>query len=315
MSTVAPQAIWDCWDAIHAGIPSAQLSGIVGDPAHTYGYHLSRQDCSSGDYSVQLSRDLQGPSNYAAALDVNLDPGLMKTVTNRLLKAAKNRDPRMNAVRSFCGTTNGTVTHSYDCSNGHEGYGEWDDSHLWHTHISFYRDSTTNSAALRQVADVYVGAGSSGGTAEEDDVPDRMQLKRSGNVKLSGGAVAELRFDTEDWDTGNLFLGTGQPSPSNMAALAKIGQSAVTSYVSTFTCIVDGLAAGKQVLTALGFVDLASGATTAQMGWTEWTSNGGLTYIADTRVGRAGKGKGVKVRIKPDTDVTIKSAVWSVLSW
>jgi len=181
----APTAIETLDAAIRARVPQAQLSGIIGNPAtHVYGYHRSRNwDVSYGrdrkdDYSCVLPADQGGDGDAAAALDESLPPALMITVTKRLLAAAKARDPRLAAVREFAGTTNGTVTHSYDLATGHEGLGEWDDSHLWHIHLSFYRNAIGDPNKLLPIADVFAGIETAHGggteikkppTSEEDD--------------------------------------------------------------------------------------------------------------------------------------------------
>lgn len=158
MAAIAPQAIYNLWYAIHRDLPKSQLGGIVGDTAHSFGYHLARHDLPASDYSVQLPRDRLGPSDLASALDVTLPPDLMKTCTKRLVDAAKAHDPRLKALREFCGTLNGTDTYPWDLStNQSEGVGTWDDSHLWHIHLSFYRQYADNETALLPIADVLAG--------------------------------------------------------------------------------------------------------------------------------------------------------------
>ncbi len=158
MSARAPTAIMHLWSDVHAAIPSAQLGGIVGDTAHSFGYHLARQDLPSSDYSVQLAPDKLGASDCASALDITLDPTLMKTVTQRLLTACQARDPRVKALREFCGTLNGVDTYPYDnYQHGSEGLDSWDNSHLWHVHCSFLREYADNYAALAPIADVIAG--------------------------------------------------------------------------------------------------------------------------------------------------------------
>lgn len=153
----APSAIFELFDKIKDRIPEAQLSGILGDQAHTYGYHRARAVLPQGDYSVYLTADREGDQWAASALDINLPPDLMKTVTSRLLRAAKAKSLFLGTVREFCGTTDGVTTHSYDLATGHEGFGEWDDSHLWHIHLSFYRRYANDSIALAAVANVLDG--------------------------------------------------------------------------------------------------------------------------------------------------------------
>ena len=143
MAEYAPAAIRGLYNLIKAGLPSAEMSGVVGDTAHTYGYHRCRNVVPGGDYSRQHSLDQQGDGWAASALDVKLPPDQMRAVTARLISAAKAGDPRLRALREFCGTTDGVRTHGFDLSTGRESLGEWDDSHLWHVHLSVYR-------ALRQ---------------------------------------------------------------------------------------------------------------------------------------------------------------------
>ncbi len=161
MADYAPTAIRGLYELIKARIPSAELSGIVGDSAHTYGYHRCRNVLPGGDYSRQLSLDQQGDGWAASALDVKLPADQMRAVTTRLISAAKAGDPRLRALREFCGTTDGTRTHSFDLSNRREGLGEWDSSHLWHVHLSVYRAYADDAAALAPIAEVIAGASGS----------------------------------------------------------------------------------------------------------------------------------------------------------
>lgn len=185
--TTAPQAIRDVFTRVQASVPSAVLSGIVGDAAHSFGYHLSRQDLIArgepNDYSLVLPLDRLGPDDTASALDISLSPDLMKTVTGRLLAAARAGDPALSAVREFCGTTDGVNTHWYDLPTRSEGLGVWDDSHLWHVHLSFYRAHCTDYAAINGVIHVITGAEHANSTPstplieETDDMWNVIQLK------------------------------------------------------------------------------------------------------------------------------------------
>ena len=81
----------------------------------------------------------------------------MRAVTARLVSAAKAGDPRLRALREFGGTTDGVRTHGFDLSTGRESFGEWDDSHLWHVHLSVYRAYANDAATLSPIASVMVG--------------------------------------------------------------------------------------------------------------------------------------------------------------
>lgn len=138
------------------------LSGIVGDAAHTYGYHRAFNEVSSGDYSRQLPLDqVSGTAaNYASAVDWSLPESGMKTVTQRLINAAEHpEDNRLDALREFYGTTNGSDV----VGRSHNGIGQaWsfvssDDSHLWHIHLSFFRQKANDRTAIDKVLSVVQG--------------------------------------------------------------------------------------------------------------------------------------------------------------
>lgn len=162
MSTDAPTAIWSLYDAINKLIPSSQMGGIVGDLAHIEngGYHISREDLLAngmgGDYSIQLAKDKLGPAQDASALDVTLGYAspLQKLCSKRLL-AAKH-DPRMAPIREFFGTTNGKTIIGWDWSYGGPTT-SLDMSHLFHIHISIYREYSNDFEILAPVADVFAG--------------------------------------------------------------------------------------------------------------------------------------------------------------
>lgn len=158
MSARAPDAIRNLWFDVQRLVPQAVLSGIVGDTAHSFGYHLARRDLPSSDYSVHTTLDRRGASDCASALDISLSPDLMQKVTRRLHAAAVNRDPRLKALREFCGTLDGSHTYPWDLyTNTSEGIDTWDDSHLWHVHLSFYRAYADDYAALAPIAQVIAG--------------------------------------------------------------------------------------------------------------------------------------------------------------
>jgi hypothetical protein len=153
----APQAIWNVYNAVT--IASKRMGGIVGDSAHSFGYHLARNQLPPNDYSVVLGLDKSGASDCASALDLSLSDEQMVIVTNRLLAAAIGHDPRLSALREFCGTTDNVHTHPYDLSNRQDGpLDSWDNSHLHHVHLSFYRTYANNPAALNPIVAVINGA-------------------------------------------------------------------------------------------------------------------------------------------------------------
>ena len=157
MSEYAPQAIKDLFAAVQRAVPAAVLSGIVGDASHVYGYHRCRDVLPASDYSVaETPRDRAGDGEAASALDISLPSNLMPVVTGRLMAACKNNDPRVANLREFFGTLDGSTVTGWDRLAG--GYTSSDDSHLWHVHLSFFRDSATDAAALAPIASVIAGS-------------------------------------------------------------------------------------------------------------------------------------------------------------
>lgn len=155
----APAAIRAVYDRLCELRPGVewQLGGILGDAGHTYGYHRARAVLPADDYSVTLRRDRGGPEWAASALDITPpDTQHQKRLTRRLARAIRDRDPRLTAVvREVYGSVNGFEVWGWDLATGSPQTS--DDSHLWHVHLSFYRDTTARPQLLRGVADVLAG--------------------------------------------------------------------------------------------------------------------------------------------------------------
>lgn len=133
--------------------------GIVGDPAHasTGGYHeglddLTRVGRAATDYSVRESpRDKAGLTHAASALDIG---DFAVTVAGRqitlrslslaIVAACERGDPRTHDVREVIYSPDGTTVRRWD-RLGKRATG--DDSHRWHTHVSFFRDAEGRRAA------------------------------------------------------------------------------------------------------------------------------------------------------------------------
>ncbi|MCI4061668.1 hypothetical protein MRQ36_03380 [Micromonospora sp. R77] len=120
--------------------------GIVGDPSHRGGYHCGSDRVVANDYSVVESiRDSSGLTLDAAGLDVGMFEIRVDGVTHNLYTfsswcvaqcvadAADTRD-----IRSIIYSPDGRTVKRWD-RLGRRTTG--DDTHLWHTHFSFFRDS------------------------------------------------------------------------------------------------------------------------------------------------------------------------------
>jgi hypothetical protein len=138
------------------------MLGVVGTQKHCAGYHLGKariySDCAckpdgtcepgrrANDYSVTNARDKAGLTNAASAIDLGrLDGSLPKLyafsrwlVNQCLGGVAGSRD-----VREIIYSPDGKRVQRFSGIDGniHSGPGNGDQSHLMHTHISYFRDS------------------------------------------------------------------------------------------------------------------------------------------------------------------------------
>lgn len=127
---------------------SGDAVGIVGDDDHlsTGGYHIGNDGLSqagrlTSDYSKrESSRDRPG-SNAASALDIGqfVRGGVsLRSLTLGIVAACQRGDPRTGDVREIIYTPDGSTVRRFD-RLGIRSTG--DSSHLFHTHVSFFRDS------------------------------------------------------------------------------------------------------------------------------------------------------------------------------
>jgi len=222
MNEYAPSAIHWLANGIIVRVPSAEMSGIVGDPNHTYGYHRARNVLPSGDYSVQTSPDKQGDGWAASALDIKMNSTQMKLVTKRLLASAKSSsDNRLRALREFFGTTNGSTVAGWDVYYDRAAYSD-DSSHTWHIHMSILRKYANDKQALAGVLSVIIG--------EEDD-----DMELTDQVKL-GAWVKDLGSDLGNSLSVATLLGSGYGHAREAKQLIRnevlAGQAAILAKVS-----------------------------------------------------------------------------------
>lgn len=161
MSSYAPQAIYAMYEIVRPHISSMEESGIVGNSAHTYGYHCARNDLLRDghydDYSISTDpRDKLGDGTAASAIDMKLSPSDMITVSKRLISLSQAHDPRLVALREFFGTVDGRNTTGYSpYRNSYESTGDM--SHLWHIHLSIVREFSNDFAACAGIAQALAG--------------------------------------------------------------------------------------------------------------------------------------------------------------
>lgn len=123
--------------------------GIVGDSAHSYGYHCGKDRIygptgrGDNDYSVQHTRDKAGLSNAAMALDLgHADKAELRRFTGWLFDQCKAGKPDTSDIREVISSLDGHQVLGWSDLKPDTlipNYG--DSSHLWHMHISWWRDA------------------------------------------------------------------------------------------------------------------------------------------------------------------------------
>lgn len=177
--------------------------GIVGDTAHTKGYHLGKDRIYDGsgpgigdsDYSVKLARDKAGLTNASSALDLGRLNGSLKglqSYSNWLVAQCRKGAPGTKDVREVIFSPDGKVVKRWDnhakvLYNGGTGTGQGDDSHLTHTHISFYRDSESRDKTVLFAPYFDTSTG--------DDMPTIKTYLPGYTVKLKG--TSNVRADAK----------------------------------------------------------------------------------------------------------------------
>lgn len=162
MTEKAPGALYRLYALVAKGLPGQTMNGgVIGDQRHGSGYHRSRNALRAAgkysDYSIQASRDKKGNGDYASALDVTFHRVAdLIAACKRMERACLAKDKRLNALREWIGTLDGKHVIGYSPYRGHYITSS-DTSHLWHMHLSIFRDSNENDGLLAQIAAVLVG--------------------------------------------------------------------------------------------------------------------------------------------------------------
>ena len=198
--------------------------GIVGDAGHRGGYHCGSDRVVTRDYSVvESTRDSSGLTLYASALDVgdftvqsggathNLRTFSTWCVAQCAAGAAGTGD-----IREIIYSPDGRTVRRWD-RLGKRSTG--DSSHLFHTHFSFFRDSTKagrdqtplfrrylttigllkendmSATSERQVANIYQGLFHGGPSMGRSVDPDGSGPSAAGNSLVAKLDYLMLRVD------------------------------------------------------------------------------------------------------------------------
>ena len=128
--------------------------GVVGDAAHQRkgtSYHLGRSVLADDAYSRKTARDRAGLTDAASAIDLgklNGNLGQLRTFSKWFVQRCRTNAPGTQDVREFIYSPDGRTVLRWDRERGVNSAprtGEANNSHLAHSHISFYRDSEKRS--------------------------------------------------------------------------------------------------------------------------------------------------------------------------
>jgi len=186
--------------APHTGLSAGNL-GIVGDTAHKkrgVSYHLGRDNLTQDAYSRKSTRDRLGLTNAASAMDIGNHPDLRRLSVD-LVAACRADAPGTDDIREVIYSPDGKKVLRWDRERGFDSKprrGEADDSHLFHTHVSWYR-SSEGSRKVGVFAALY-GEG-------EDEVPlidfTLAQDEKGGTIKVKKDGATVITIDGGDRPT------------------------------------------------------------------------------------------------------------------
>jgi hypothetical protein len=302
-SAYVPAALQHCYDTVKAAIPSAQLGGIY---ANKPGYHNARAQLPSSDYSVQKSYDKQGDAWAASGLDITLQPGDMKRLTQRLIDAtlANPQDPRVRALREFFGTVDGVNVTGLDVPGRY-----WvtsDSSHLWHVHLSGKRSYTGDEQAWADVASVLLATDQPTPPAPGgDDVPSYVNLgKTKAPQQVAAGKWAWVQFDAK-WSDAGKVVGSG------LAGIHIGGKLAISTVLATVTA-TDGKGT---IYSKLQYMKSDGSAVQSESTPMECVATSGGTYILDTRTIQCPANTYARVALQGSNGLEISRVAWSMFYW
>ncbi|MFI2712501.1 hypothetical protein ACH495_20475 [Micromonospora sp. NPDC018662] len=176
--------------------------GIVGDPSHRGGYHCGSDRVVANDYSVvESSRDRSGLTLYASALDIgtfSVRSGgathTLRTFSTWLVAQCVANASDTRDIREIIYSADGRTVRRWD-RLGRRTTG--DSSHLFHTHISFFRDSTRAGRDQTPLFRRYLTAiGLIAPVTPEDDMKQTDKL--IGNTGSANRTVGDVLADLQN---------------------------------------------------------------------------------------------------------------------
>lgn len=211
LATSAEKWLADEWEKLYK---SAVLSGIVGDLAHKArgGYHISRQDQSSSNYSVIRPDDKpgNGPNDRASAIDMTMSTADMIKCHTRLRTLWKNNDPRMKYINAWNGWDGQGDAGRYDVVKRTITTATAD--HKWHIHLEIRRKYVNDMTAMRAILSMLAGESGSGVTAPATNSGDD-DMNKAEFLAFLGSKEGRDALSRAVWNTDDVVSAPGNPAP------------------------------------------------------------------------------------------------------
>lgn len=270
-STVAPNSLLAARGFIMSafGITDPNAVGIKGDAAHANSgssYHLGEGDLRPDSYTiVESPRDRRGLSDDASAIDIGkfkiVRDGrthTLPTFSVWLVGQCRMNAPDTLDIREVIYSPDGKVVRRYD-REGIRDSGPA--SHLEHTHVSYYRDSTKRDKLglyRRYVAEVIEGDGldmddakflallDKGLKAWTEQDPDTGKA----TYRIGGALRTQNKREQSRYDALRGMLVQLAGAVSELAADAGIDTADLQKQIASLSKQVDGV--DEAVLAGLG---------------------------------------------------------------
>ncbi|TWJ11788.1 hypothetical protein LX16_2523 [Stackebrandtia albiflava] len=173
-------------------VVKARFLGIVGDAAHSFGYHLAAADLPSDDYSLQGANQPVADDGAACAIDIGMDWPASRRWLRWLI--AEIRADRIKGIGEVIGSYDGKrVRYWSDGSGwGRDGVEYQGSGHDSWTHVAIYRNDTTTDRGLLKgwTPDGYEG---------DDDMPTAKEIAKA-VVDYTWRKPKQATYsDAEDW--------------------------------------------------------------------------------------------------------------------
>jgi hypothetical protein len=220
LSTTSLNWLASEWEKVYK---TAVLSGIVGDLAHKArgGYHISREDQPSTNYSVTRADDKSGngPSDRAAAIDMTMSTADIIKCHTRIRELWKNRakDSRFKYINAWNGWDGQGDAGRYDVVKGTITTASSD--HKWHIHLEIRRKYVNDMTAMKAVLSILKGEPAPGvvATSPSSSSNGDDDMTKAEFLAFLASAEGKVALANAVWNTDGVIAAPGSPKPGKNA--------------------------------------------------------------------------------------------------